>query len=90
MFCEQCGKNISDAAKFCSECGNKVVSVCDNVENNEDKINVNIKDSYDYEKAIDNNYEGDIYNEILLEVRPKYKFTYLIVILIYLFLLSHF
>ena len=77
MFCEQCGKNISDAAKFCSECGNKVVSVYDNVENNEDKINVNIKDSYDYEKAIDNNYEGDTYNEILLEVRPKYKFTYL-------------
>ena len=45
MFCNNCGKQVDDSAKFCTNCGNKLYGTVLEVSVIEKKIIMNLKKS---------------------------------------------
>lgn len=57
IYCSKCGKKSSKNAKFCTNCGNKLITIEDNIKNATENIKDTIKNNETYRSFTDNNYD---------------------------------
>lgn len=48
MFCPNCGSKIEDGAKFCGECGNKIIEIDQDIEKNADESVMDTEEEVEY------------------------------------------
>lgn len=57
IYCSKCGKKSSKDAKFCTNCGNKLITIEDSIKNTTENIKDAIKNNETYRNFTDNNYD---------------------------------
>lgn len=57
IYCSKCGKKSSKDAKFCTNCGNKLITIEDSIKSTTENIKDAIKNNETYRSFTDNNYD---------------------------------
>ena len=57
IYCSKCGKKSSKDAKFCTNCGNKLITIEDSIKSTTENIKGAIKNNETYRSFTDNNYD---------------------------------
>ena len=57
IYCSKCGKKSSKDAKFCTNCGNKLITIEDSIKNTTENIKDVIKNNETYKSFIDTSYD---------------------------------
>lgn len=57
IYCSKCGKKSSKDAKFCTNCGNKLITIEDSIKNTTENIKDAIKNNETYKSFIDTSYD---------------------------------
>lgn len=57
IYCSKCGKKSSKDAKFCTNCGNKLITIEDSIKNTTENIKEVIKNNETYKNFTDNSYD---------------------------------
>lgn len=57
IYCSKCGKKSSKDAKFCTNCGNELITIEDSIKNTTENIKDAIKNNETYRSFTDNNYD---------------------------------
>lgn len=57
IYCSKCGKKSSKGAKFCTNCGNKLITIEDSIKNTTENIKDVIKSNEAYKSFSDTSYD---------------------------------
>ena len=59
IYCSKCGKKNSKEAKFCINCGNKLISIEDEIKGTTESFKDVIKNNETYKRFTENNYDDN-------------------------------
>lgn len=81
IYCSKCGKKSSKDAKFCTNCGNKLVTIEDSIKNTTEDFKEAVKNNETYKSFTDNsydeNYRADFENRDMINFIQKKEEYYI-------------
>lgn len=81
IYCSKCGKKNSKDAKFCTNCGNKLVTIEDSIKNTTENFKEAVKNNETYKSFTDNsydeNYRADFDNRDMINFIQKKEEYYI-------------
>lgn len=81
IYCSKCGKKSSKDAKFCTNCGNKLVTIEDSIKNTTENFKEAVKNNETYKSFTDNsydeNYRADFENRDMINFIQKKEEYYI-------------